>query len=259
MKIETSPFIQTFRDLAHSHELWQHPFLKRCREGQLTLPEVQILAVQMYKFSKEFNRILASILSCCPDEEAQWIILDNLFDEMGQGDLSATHPELFRRFTRAIGIPDANLLEFPATVETQAMIQTYLSLAHQYNYLAALGAICFASEGIVHSLYSQLYQGIQGAAPLTREDLIFFELHIDVDDSHAAKLLALLEPRIQNENQAIDIHRAILEALDARVQFFDGIQRRIEQMQTFTSLACRPAIPSNRLAFQPLVYSHSAS
>jgi pyrroloquinoline-quinone synthase len=228
MNIQTSSFMQSFRHSTQVHPLWAHPFLQHCRSGELTLPEVQILAVQMYKFSKQFNRILSSIVSCCPDDQAQWVILDNLFDEMGRGDISQAHPELFRQFTRAIGISDDVLEECVTQPETQDLIETYLGLAHQYGYLSALGAVCFASEGIVHSLYSQLYQGIQGAAPLSKQSLIFFEVHIDVDDSHAAKLAALIDPRIQNESDAIAIHHAILEAMDARVQFFDGIQRQIE-------------------------------
>jgi pyrroloquinoline-quinone synthase len=226
-----SSFMQSFRNLTEMHPLWTHPFLMRCRAGELTLPEVQSLAVQMYKFSKEFNRILASILSRCPDDQAQLVILDNLFDEMGQGDLSQSHPELFRRFTRAIGIDDSELHDIPTEPETQAMIDTYLGLSHQYGYLSALGAVCFASEGIVHSLYTQLYHGIRGAAPLPPDSLIFFEVHIDVDDGHAAKLADLIEPRLKNETQAVDMHRAILEAMDVRVQFFDGIQRRIQDGQ----------------------------
>jgi pyrroloquinoline-quinone synthase len=233
------PFVclQSFRSLTQTHPLWSHPFLMRCRSNELTLPEVQILAVQMYKFSKEFNRILASILSYCPDDQAQWVILENLFDEMGQGDLSQAHPELFRRFTRAIGINDDELHAIPTEPETDVLIKTYLGLAHQYDYLSALGAVCFASEGIVNSLYSQLYCGIQGAAPLPKEALIFFEVHINVDDSHAAKLAALIEPRIHSEAQAVDMHRAILEAMDARVQFFDGIQRRISKNSPNPTLA----------------------
>jgi pyrroloquinoline-quinone synthase len=228
MNIQTSSFMQSFQHSTQVHPLWTHPFLQHCRSGQLTLPEVQILAIQMYKFSKQFNRILSGIVSCCPDDQAQWVILDNLFDEMGRGDMSQAHPELFRQFTRAIGICDQALEDSPTQPETQDLIDTYLGLAHQYGYLSALGAVCFASEGIVHSLYSQLYQGIQGAAPLSKQSLIFFEVHIDVDDGHAAKLAALIDPRIQNESDAIAIHHAILEAMDARVQFFDGIQRQIE-------------------------------
>jgi pyrroloquinoline-quinone synthase len=233
MNIQSSSFMQSFQQVTQNHVLWTHPFLERCRSGNLTLNEVRILAVQMYKFSKQFNRILASIVCSCLDEAAQWVILDNLFDEMGRGDMTQAHPELFRQFTRAIGINDDELERYVTYPETQDLIDTYLSLAHEYGYLSALGAVCFASEGIVHSLYAQLYHGIQGAAPLAPESLIFFEVHLDVDDSHAAKLAALIDPRIQNETQAVDIHRAILEAMDARVQFFDGIQSHLGESQLF--------------------------
>ncbi len=240
MIYETSS-MQSFLDLTKSHPLWSHPFLGRCKAGSLDLIEVQVLAVQMYKFSKQFNRILATILAECPDEQAQWVILDNLLDEMGQGDLSQAHPELFRRFTRGIGISDHELDSIPATPETSAMIKTYLNLAHQYGYLAALGAVCFASEGIVNSLYTQIYQGIQGQTPLPDEALVFFNVHIHVDDEHAANLATLIEPRIHSDFQAMNIHRAVLEAMDARVHFFDGIQRQVKQSPSLrmpTEFAC---------------------
>jgi pyrroloquinoline-quinone synthase len=227
MKIQSSSFMQGFEHVAQVHPLWVHPFLQRCRSRELTLSEVKVLAVQMYKFSKQFNRILASIVSCCLDEQAQWVILDNLFDEMGRGDVSQAHPELFRHFTRAIGISDIELEAHETYSETQVLIDTYLGLASEYGYLSALGAVCYASEGIVRSLYTQLYVGIQGAAPLTKGDLIFFDVHMDVDDGHAAKLAALIDPRIEDASQAVDIHRAILVAMDARVQFFDGIQNQL--------------------------------
>ena len=238
MKIQSSSFMQGFENVAQVHPLWVHPFLQRCRSSTLTLSEVKILAIQMYKFSKQFNRILASIVTCCLDEQAQWVILDNLFDEMGRGDTSQAHPELFRHFTRAIGISDAELEAAETFPETQLLIDTYLSLAQDYGYLSALGAVCYASEGIVRSLYTQLYIGIQGASPLSKDQLIFFDVHMDVDDSHAAKLAALINPRIQDASEAVDIHRAILEAMDARAQFFDGIQFQSMAYSRTPELAC---------------------
>jgi len=217
----------SFQKIADNHPLWNHEFLMQCRTGNLFLPDVQILAVQMYKFSKEFNRILASILSCCQDESTQLVILENLFDEMGQGDVSKSHPELFRQFTRALGIQDEALAALPTAPETRALIDTYLQIPHKYGYLAALGAVCYASEGIVSSLYTQLYKGIVDAAPLPEESLIFFEVHINIDDSHAAKLAAVIEAQIGMIEDDIKIKQAIVEAMDARVQFFNGIQRQI--------------------------------
>lgn len=226
--------LQSCRELSAVHPLWTHEFLGRCRSGQLILPEVRVLAIQMYKFSKAFNRILARIMSCCPDEFAQLVILENLFDEMGGGNLKHTHTELFRRFTRALGIDDDTLEATPPEPETQAMIETYLDSSYQYGYLAALGAICFASEGIVNSLYSQLRAGIVGTAPLSKEAMSFFEVHIDLDDEHAAHLEALIEPRLTTEEDAINLQQAISKAMDARLQFFNGIQRKISQsVKTF--------------------------
>ncbi|MGH1396556.1 MAG: TenA family transcriptional regulator [Trichormus sp.] len=219
----------SFREITANHGLWNHEFLTRCRTGNLSLQDVQILAVQMYKFSKEFNRILASILSCCQNEMAQLVILENLFDEMGQGDINQAHPELFRRFTRTLAIDDQTLAALPATAETLALIETYLRIPHQYGYLAALGAVCYASEGIVSSLYTQLYNGILGASPLPKESLIFFEVHINVDDSHAAKLASVIEPHLTHSEEDIKIKLAIVEAMDARVQFFNGIERQISK------------------------------
>lgn len=238
MNPNSNPFMRSFQEITETHPLWSHAFLQRCRAGDLSLPEVGILAGQMYKFSKEFNRILASILACCPNETAQLVILENLFDEMGQGDLSQAHPALFRRFTRAIGINDEALANLPTAPETQAMIDTYLNLAQQYGYVSALGAVCFASEGIVNTLYSQLFKGIRGAAPFPPDSLVFFELHIHMDDGHAANLAAIVSPQIQSDEQAIDVHRAILEAMDARVHFFDGIERQIQEHQRSTNPPC---------------------
>ncbi|MBE8965824.1 iron-containing redox enzyme family protein [Nostocales cyanobacterium LEGE 12452] len=224
---QTSSLVRnSFREITINHPLWNHEFLMRCQAGNLFLPDVQVLAVQMYKFSKEFNRILASILSCCQDETSQLVILENLFDEMGQGDITQSHPELFRQFTRALGIHDETLASLPTAPETRALIETYLQMPHKYGYLAALGAVCYASEGIVSSLYTQLYKGIVGATPLPKESLIFFEVHIDVDDSHAAKLAAVIEPQITVNEEDIKIKLAITEAMDARLQFFNGIQRQ---------------------------------
>jgi pyrroloquinoline-quinone synthase len=238
MKLSASTFypIQAFRKIAQTHPLWTHPFLVKSRTGQLNLGEVRCLAVGMYQFSKEFNRILAGIMACCPETSAQLVILENLYDEMGEGDASRSHPALFRRFTRELGIDDATLDALPPNPETQALIGTYLSLSHQYGYLAALGAVCFASEGIVNALYAQLQNGITGAAAFPPDSLIFFDLHIDLDGDHAAKLEAIVEPRIQTSEEVERVQRAILDAMNARVRFFDGIDRQAGQLSSSAKL-----------------------
>ena len=220
--------MKSYADIARTHALWNHPFLVRTREGRLDHIEVKVLAVQMYKFSKEFSKILARIFSFCPEEEAQSVIMENLNDEMGLGDLNSTHPALFRRFTRELGIDDQTLETIQTEPETQNLINTYFGLAERYSYLAALGAVGFASEGIVSNLYTQIQKGILETSAFSKEAMVFFDLHIDVDMIHAANLFAMIEPRIKSEEHELSIRKAIHDALDARYQFFTGIERAIQ-------------------------------
>jgi pyrroloquinoline-quinone synthase len=224
------PLLETFRHIAHNHPLWNHEFLVKCRTENLTLDEVKILAGQMYKFCKEFGRILSHILACCNDIDVQLVILSNLLDEMGLGNPQMAHPELFRRFTRALDIDDAALEAIPANPETTNLIDTYFKLSTEYGYLAALGAVCFASEGIVNTLYTQIQTGILSVQAFPKEALIFFDLHIDLDGDHALKMANLLETKITSTDEAMNINRAILKAMDARYEYFNGIQRQANLM-----------------------------
>ncbi|MEL7242009.1 MAG: iron-containing redox enzyme family protein [Cyanobacteria bacterium J06573_2] len=229
---DISNFSNSLRKITKNHPLWNHSFLERCGTNKLSIEEVKILAVQMYNFCKSFNRILAGILSCCPDESAQLVILENLYDEMGEGDLEQSHPELFRRFTRALGIDDDSLAAQIVTPETHKLINTYLEIPLKYGYLAALGAVCYASEGIVSYLYSQLYQGIIDAASLPKDSLKFFELHIDIDNVHAENLERVIQCKTLTPEEENNIKQAITEVMDIRLQFFDGIERQMSQSKS---------------------------
>lgn len=225
-----STAVNRLRQLGKAHVFWKHPFLARCVNGELTRYDIRALASQMYKFTREFSPMLARILAACPDEEVRVVIGENLFEELGEGDPKRTHVELFRHFTRALGIDDRALDAMPTEPETRHLIDVYLSLPERHGYLPALAAVCFASEGIVSTLYGRLQSGIEHALSLTPDDVIFFDLHIKTDHGHAAALIEVLEPRLQDGAELVTSVAAVLEAMDARRGFFDGITRLAARM-----------------------------
>jgi pyrroloquinoline-quinone synthase len=187
-----------FRQIAQSHPLWCHPFVERCRAGRLTLAQVRVLG-------------------------------EILWDELGDGDQERPHAAVFRRFTRALGTADAQLAAVPAQPETSALINTYLNLSKRYGVLGILGALCYASEGIVAALYTHIQGGLLQAVALDKEALLFFELHIHVDNGHADKLESVLLPMLRTPQDELLVEQAIQTALDARCRFFDGVLREAER------------------------------
>lgn len=214
-----------FKQVAAAHALWRHPFVERCRAGQLTLAQVRVLGAQMYKFCREFPRFLATALAACQHEEQYMVIGENLWDELGKGDPQQAHAALFRRFTKALGLDDAQLSVIPAQPETAALVDTYMDLTRRYGVLGILGALCYASEGIVGDLYSQIQRGLLRALPFNKEALVFFEVHVHVDDGHADRLESILLPMLRTQHDMQIVELAINDALHARCRFFDGVLR----------------------------------
>ncbi|HEY2979400.1 MAG TPA: iron-containing redox enzyme family protein [Burkholderiaceae bacterium] len=218
-----------FKQVAAAHALWRHPFVERCRAGQLTLAQVRVLGAQMYKFCREFPRFLATALAACQHEEQYMVIGENLWDELGKGDPQQAHAALFRRFTKALGLDDAQLSVIPAQPETAALVDTYMDLTRRYGVLGILGALCYASEGIVGDLYSQIQRGLLRALPFNKEALVFFEVHVHVDDGHADQLESILLPMLRTQHDMQIVELAINDALHARCRFFDGVLRAAER------------------------------
>ncbi|HEX5684032.1 MAG TPA: iron-containing redox enzyme family protein [Ideonella sp.] len=222
-----------FRQVAESHPLWSHPFVERCRAGQLTLSQVRVIGAQMYKFCHQFPSFLALALAACPQEDARIVIGKNLWEELGEGDPQRAHASLFRQFTRALGVDDVHLSAIPAQPETAALIDTYRSLGDDYGVQGILGALCYASEGIVAALYSHIQRGLRQAGTFDREALMFFEVHIHADDEHADKLEAILLPMLSTFEDELLVQQAIRTAMDARCLFFDGVLREAERVADF--------------------------
>ena len=98
-------------------------------------------------------------------------------------------------------------------------------MSQRFGTAGILGALCYASEGIVAALYSHIQHGLRQAITLSDDALTFFTVHIHIDNDHADQLEAVLEPMLQRPGQAPAVEQALLEAMDARCRFFDGVMR----------------------------------
>jgi len=193
----------------------------------LSKGEVVHFASQMYLFSREFSRFLGATLAACSVESARVVIAENLWEEMGEGKADMTHPALFRRFTRALGLSDQMLEATPPTLQTRELVDVYLSLPERYGYLGALAGLCFGSEGLVSILYSQILGALERSTDLPASALLFFKVHIECDDGHADALEQILATQLKSPAEMAVAEDAVVACLNARAAFFDGCSEMV--------------------------------
>lgn len=86
-----------------------HPFLKRIENAQLDKEQLQYFAKQYDVYCKHFPRFLAACAANITDDKTRMPIVENLWEEHGEGKMEGSHRILYENFMDGMGI--SNLLK----------------------------------------------------------------------------------------------------------------------------------------------------
>src|SRR6266446_3918691 len=136
--------------------LRQHPFIQRCRNRVATREEMDRFMVQHGKYGAYFTRYLCALMSNLLNAAHVTRLAENLAEEIGFGDGGGVpHAQIYATMLADFGL---NPAEQESNPETEALIQTMLTLCRQPGGAAGLGALCLGAEAVVAELYSDLVQ-----------------------------------------------------------------------------------------------------
>ena len=219
-------FLQRLKREVIGHPALVHPFLERFGEGDASEEGVRTFAIQYYRHVRVSRLYLAALISGCrKDEKLQLALAEILFDEYGHLDPEETHPALYRRFLRALGIGEEEW-EAPRTLpEIELYIETHYALCRHPDVRLGLGALGPASEWPVPPIYVRLSEGLKKSAGLPDEALEIFTSHVTMDVTHARIMMDALTPYAEDEEGQRKVREGALRSLDARSVMIDGLYK----------------------------------
>jgi len=242
-----------------SSYLLQHDFL-RCFEmgGFHNMTDAaSMFALEHYVYSKNFIDYLKTVAAKIDVDSIKAPILENIHEEKGnyeQEDIEELraigieeewynripHKLLSQRFFESLGIEAADI---PAISSTEikeddgagvVFTKFMLDLYEESNVCDSLAVIGFAIEETVSRLYQFVWKGLKDHTPLTDEEIVFFPLHILIDDGHADLLKLGFKHYVQNAPGLCTGARDVVEkVLEMRIKMYDDIRRDIEQRQGY--------------------------
>jgi pyrroloquinoline quinone (PQQ) biosynthesis protein C len=212
-----------------------HSFLRRCRDGSISLDELKSFVIQQGKYSAHFTRYLCALMSNLPSNAHILELAENLFEECGFEDKnSIPHSVIYKNMMEKMGV---SLESAPLYPETEHLISTMLGHCKNPNSAYGLGALCLGAEALVPVVYSDLITGFK-ACGVPAEHLEFFSIHVECDDGHAETIRDIMvEISCKDQEQAKIIIEAGAALVNARMEFFSGIEKRHyrEQDQSVSS------------------------
>jgi pyrroloquinoline-quinone synthase len=187
--------------IIEDRHLLRHPFYERWQKGKVSLDVLREYAKQYYAYESKLPAFLGAALRHLEDGPAKEAVAANLADESGMPE---PHPELWLRFTDALGLSRDDVTSADLTPRTINLVETYASLCER-GADEALSAL-YAYEAQFSAIARSKGEGLRQHYDVDAEALRFFDIHAELDDEHAA---ALRSGMVDSEISRESIHLAV--------------------------------------------------
>jgi pyrroloquinoline-quinone synthase len=189
-----------------------HPFYQAWNAGTLTSVQLHEYAKQYYHFERSFPRYVSNVHANTNDIAIRQQLLLNLQEEE-QGD--ANHPELWLRFSDALGCDRDAVRSANAYRETAAMEETFLELTRHGSTLQGIAALYGYESQLPEVSHTKIEGLTKHYGVSTSDGLAFFRVHEEADQVHRQTerdMLASLITSSADEETAIAAATAAAKA-----------------------------------------------
>ncbi len=234
-----SVFIKRISAEALDSAAANHPYLRAMREGDF--PNVDLafkdFAFQYGLYSARFIHYVSALIENLSDDGHKQILLTNIAEEQGDThgielppDVLASviglpHTNLYRRFQEALGVNADYQEPMPQCQTGLLWSEQFLQLC-EMNACVGVGAIGIGTELIVSSVYNQILEGLKAHSNLTMTQRVFFDLHSECDEEHAAQMILIAEDLAVDRSACEQIEYGVKMAINMRVMFWDKMLER---------------------------------
>jgi pyrroloquinoline quinone (PQQ) biosynthesis protein C len=230
--VENRRFFDEVLSGARSHRFFSHPFMAAFAQAS-SRELASFVLTTFYQVVSPFTGLLCALGARAPNLASRFALMDNIYEEMGRGDLACAHPNLYLRMLSSMGV-DAAAAERVPVLPAIARINDHLREVVERRHFSVACAVLASAEATIPPSFPALARGARNA--FQDIDLSFFDRHGPRDEGHsgdAATLFALTG----DSSQFGTVEREVTLDLEHRSELFDDWAAHLGH----ETLASRPA------------------
>ena len=205
-------------------KILHHPFLNRIKDAWLNRRQLHYFAGQYGIYCRYFPRFLAAAAANIPDDATRMSLIENLWEEHGEGKLAKSHRILYNKFANALDYDDASLEAVTALPTTDICIQNMLDLCRDQHFLVGLGALGPGTEYFTNDEYKIIESGLKKYDFLTADDYEFWTVHISLDEHHYSDMIDAIRAWETDDDSREKIRSGAHKALALEYIFWEGLE-----------------------------------
>lgn len=218
--------VEKLKSDVEQHLVLQNEWLKD-KSQNLQLKDLQAWLSQEYFVSVDFVNWFLIAASQTNDLEAKITLVQNIWEELGEGNEEHSHISILKKFLNDINFDFTQLVCFE---ETTLYLQEMRKII-QMGFWESIGALGPANEYLLKLEYGTMARAYQTLKlRLNLPEPKFFQVNLTADESHAAKLFDLISKKADTNHKKESVLLGNKLALDARLIFYKGlINKKIDE------------------------------
>ena len=199
-------------------------FMQRFASGGVPKENLARFAASYCYQVDQFKRFVAAVYANAEPRDVRELMLENLWEEHGEGDPERDHTVLVARFGRALGAEIPDPYDVEPIPEGRQWIQRILRVCQEEHFVVGLAAISFGIEFRTGTMafLGQIYRDQYG---LSEQDLEFFFMHLEADEEHAGRAIELVRKYCTTEELLERSKWGVQEVLEATRVLAGGFER----------------------------------
>ena len=215
--LENGAFFSDLLARAGGHRFFSHDFICALGEAPIARDVVSFVLTSFYRIVSPFTGLLCSLGGRAPNLRSRFALMDNIYEEMGCGDLNAAHPTLYLKMLRSIGVTESSAESLPE-LSPIGRINEHLNEVVGRRPFAVAAAVLASAEATIPPSFPVLARMARRAFP--QVDLEFFDRHGVRDEGHSSDASMLFA--VTADRSIFDsVERAVWLDLDHRAELFD--------------------------------------
>lgn len=165
----------------------------------MSLQDFKSVQTQFYFAVDYFSRPMAALIARLPLHKDRIDIIHNIIEEHGDFSVTQYHSNTFKQFLRTIGV-NAESLDIQPTAPVHMFNTTLMGICttgDPITAIACLGIIEYAFADIS----ALIAQNVIARNWVSKEDLVHYNLHADIDKQHAQDFFKIIEHHINTQEQ----------------------------------------------------------
>ena len=215
-------FLEELEKKMLTHEVFDHTFLKKLASNVYTQDGVVFVLKQFGKIVMPFTAAICKLMGNAPDIKSRFMLMDNLYEEMGGNNLNGCHPMLYLAMLDSMGISQRGLDKTETISSIRILNNTIFDAVANKSFAVGCSWLGYGGELTIPNNFPYLVQGTKEAFK-DDIDMEFWGRHGERDQEHSDDATTVLCMNT-TEHEHKEIEAAVNDSLNIRAMIWSELE-----------------------------------